>query len=822
MVYWRLRIAIRIGLTLGLIVAVVPDLGAADAAVDFGRQIVPLLRERCFRCHEGRQSRAGVRLDLRAELIGETGRDPLVIAGKSAQSRLIAVVSGRDPATKMPPEGPALTPGEVDSLARWIDSGMTWDANLLPDKEGGRQHWAFQPIRRPVVPIMADDTWSRTPVDRFIVAAQRDRRVTPAAEASRRVVARRLFLDLWGLPPTWDDVRQFVADERPDAVDQLIERLLADPRYGERWGRHWLDLARWAESEGFESNHPRPFAWRYRDYVVQAVSADKPFDQFIRQQIAGDELAQYSDENLIATGFLAAARISSNEEDKWLQRNDVTVDVVNTVGSAFLGLTLHCAQCHDHKFDPIGAQDYYALHAFFARGLPLNVALQDPRLQQEFERNARPEYEQAVALQRTLLEQGRQSFIADTRSRLTAEERRIYDTPADRRTAAEELQARQIDLRFQKTSGEFERRIDPASRPLYDALKKRIDQLTPQVPRVPQTFAFYSPVTSPHRLNVLPSQGFYPLPYDPAEMARQKTYVMPRGEVHQIGKDVQPAFPEILSDSASGSVPRTRRDLADWLAHRDQPLVPRVWVNRVWQYHFGRGLVATADDFGIRGSRPTHPELLDWLAAVFLEHGGSTRHLHRLILNSAVYRQSTHAAPGIVVRDPENRWLTRWTPRRLEAEAIRDAWLCASGELDLTRGGPSVPLDQRETSLRRSLYLFQRRGQAPDAQRLFDGPQECSTSVARREVSTSPLQSLYLLNSDFSIRRARALAERLRGAGTEPSALIQAAFHQILVRDPDTEELAAALELWYASSGQAPLESLCQALLNLNEFNYRE
>lgn len=809
-------------LAFGLIAGAVPAAGDDTKTVDFARQVFPLLRERCFRCHEGRNARAGIRLDLRAELTGDTGRDPLVAIGQSADSRLIEIVSGRDPALRMPPQGAPLKPEEVSLLARWIDGGLAWDASLLPEREPGREHWAFQPVRRPAVPVVDDGGWSRTPIDHFVAAAHRSRSVTPAKEASRRVLIRRMFLDLWGLPPTWGDVQEFLADERSDAVECLVERLLADPRYGERWGRHWLDAARWAESEGFESNHPRPFAWRYRDYVVRSFNSDQGFDRFVSQQIAGDELPDLADENLIATGFLAAARISSNEEDKWLQRNDVSVDIVNAVGSALLGLTWHCAQCHDHKFDPFSARDYYALHAFFARGLPLNVGLSDPALHREYERGRRPEYDLAVALQRTLFEQARERFVSEVRAQLAPDELRIYELPDDRRTPEEELQFRKIGLKFQKTAGEVEKRIDPANHRLYDELKQRIGELTSQLPPAPQTFAFYSPVTSPHPLTVFPSVGFYPLPYDPDELRRLQTYVMVRGDVHLIGEEVHPDYPEVLRPSPSTPLPRSRRDLADWLTRREQPLVPRVWVNRIWQHHFGRGLVATPEDFGVRGARPTHPELLEWLAAEFIERGWSTKHIHRLILTSAVYRQSAETSPNARDVDPDNHWMTRWMTRRLEAEALRDAWLAAAGELDLQSGGPSVPVEQREASLRRSLYLFQRRGQAPDVQRLFDGPQECAASIARRDVSTSPLQSLYLLNSEFSILRAQSLTRQLQGSALEPAASIAAAFRRILLREPDAEELAAALELWNCSGDAVPLELLCQALLNLNEFNFLE
>lgn len=794
---------------------------AADpSAVDFGNEVLPILRERCFRCHEGHEPRAGVRLDVRSELLDKHGDEALVVPRKSANSRLLKAVIGADPGLRMPPEGPGLKPAEIAVLARWIDAGLPWDANLLPESNAAKDHWSFQPVQWPSVPVTSGD-WPHSAVDAFVVRAQQKQGLVPAEGASRRVLMRRLFLDLCGLPPTWEDWQAFSTDDSPDAVEQLIDRLLADPRYGEHQARLWLDLARWAESEGFESNHPRPFAWRYRDYVVRSFNRDQPFAKFIEQQIAGDELPEYCDENLIATGYLAAARISSNEEDKSLQRNDVAVDIVNAVGSGLLGLTLHCAQCHDHKFDPLTARDYYSLQAFFVRGLPLNVALHSPEVRAEYERARPAELAPAIALQRTLFEQGQATLFAEIRAELSPEERRVYDLPANQRTPAEELRARKINLKFQKSNGEIEKHIDPANRKLYDELKKRTNELAAKAPPVPQTFAFFSPVTSPHRLEVLSSLGFYPLPYDPNELASLKTYVLNRGEVHQLGAEVQPGFPEVLRRT-SMQPPQNRLDLARWLTHAEQPLVPRVWVNRLWQQHLGRGLVATADDFGLRGARPSHPELLDWLAAEFLAGGGSTKQIQRLIVTSATYQQSALGSPDSVRRDPDNRWLTRHVPRRLSAEMIRDAWLVTSGQLDPQHTGPSVPLEGREQSARRSLYLFQRRGQAPDVQRLFDGPQECAASLAKREVTTSPLQSLYLLNSPFAVEQSQALAARLSGTDNQQMEVIRSAFRSILLREPTADELTAAQELWRAADGPAAPASLCQALLNLNEFIYVE
>jgi len=825
---------------------------------NFRRDVYPLLQSRCFECHRGFDADSGVRLDLREEILGETTGKPLAIPGDSKRSRLHELVSGRDPDKRMPPEGNRLTAEEMALLGRWIDAGLPWDDALLPPVAPESDHWAFQAVKRPAVPSLSLNSDLANPIDAFVAANQQEAGLAFAPEADRRTLIRRLYFDLLGLPPSPEEVDAFVSDQRPDASERLVDCLLASPQHGERWGRHWLDIARWAESEGFESNHPRPFAWRYRDYVVDSSNRDRPFDQFIVQQIAGDELPEYSDENLIATGFLAAARISSNEEDKWLQRNDVNVDIVNAVGSALLGVSLHCAQCHNHKFDPFPARDFYRLQAFFVRGQPANIRLRDAdSASDDFEKQRH--YEAAVDERERLLALGRQHYVEWERERLSDAQRQAVDTPLDQRTIEQELLARKVALTFERTANEYEKHIPESNRARYGELKKQIAELEKERSLVPQTFAYYSPVQSPHKLEVLPSLGFYPLPFDSDFFTRVRPYVMVRGDVHAIGLHVQPGWPKVLAGPPVGVPPSggveesrlkpelqlRRTDLARWLADRNNPLVARVWANRIWHYHFGRGIVATTDDFGVKGAAPTHPELLDWLAAELVDSGWSTKHLHRLIVTSRTYRQTSRvgvpalAGPpeGGTPTDPDNRLLTRFTPRRLEAETLRDAMLSATGELDLSLGGGSVPIEQREKSPRRSLYLFQKRGQASEMQTLFDGPNECSAICGSRLVSTSPLQSLYLLNSQFSSDRAERLSEIVRArSGDDSDCQIDDAFRIVLQRVPTEEERRAAKQLLVTDvpvgvppSGGAEedrlkpgLQLLCQALLNLNEFAYLE
>jgi hypothetical protein len=665
------------------------------------------------------------------------------------------------------------------------------------------------------------------PIDSFIAAGHEVRGLAANPEAPRRVRVRRLFLDLIGLPPSPEEAAAFEADRRPDAYERLVEQLLASPHYGERWGRHWLDVARWAESEGYESNHLRRYAWRYRDWVVASFNADRPFASFVRAQVAGDEMAPCTDENLVATGFLAAARLSSNEEDKRRQRNDVLVDVVNTTAGAFLGLTLGCAQCHNHKFDPLTARDYYRFQGFFVKGQPGNLELKDRTLWAKYNAVRPPEHEPASKLRAALFEKARRRLIAAARAKLSPEQRRALTVPPEKRKPEEERLADEAELKFQLSPNQVERAILPEDRRLYDELKKRLAALEKGLPDRPQTWGFYSPATAAARVEVLPMKGFYPLPYDPAHLARARAHLLIGGDVHRRGEALAPGWPAVFGPTPTLARP-PRLALADWLSSPGNPLPARVWVNRLWGWHFGRGLVATPSDFGTRGAAPTHPELLDWLADEFVRSGGSTKYLQRLIVCSRTYRRSSAPHAGNARLDPDNAFLWRWQPRRLEAEVVRDAMLTVSGELDRTPGGQG-DADEKK-SRRRGLYLFQKRERPPALQGLFDGPSASAESCPRRHVSTVALQSLYLLNNDFAVGRARAFARRvLARAGTDRGKQVGEAFRLALGRAPDAAERAAVGRFFARHAGdQEPgevpvaLVQLCGALLNVNEFVYIE
>jgi hypothetical protein len=691
-----------------------------------------------------------------------------------------------------------------------------------PDKAA--KHWAFQPARPVAPPPVKNAAWVRNPIDAFIAAQHEARGLTPAAEADRRTLLRRVTLDLTGLPPTPAEIDAFLQDTSADAYEKVVDRLLASPAYGERWGRHWLDVARWAESEGYESNHLRPHAWRYRDWVVRSVNQDLPFADFVRAQLAGDEIEPYSDDNLIATGFLAAARLSSNEEDKARQRNDMLVDIANATGNAFLGLTFNCAQCHAHKFDPISARDYYRFQGFFLQGHLGNLALRDA--DPPATRRA-AEYDRIVDLREAILEKARLLYMEGVRSKLSPKEQAALAVPPGKRTPAQEKLVRDSMFNHLPGRAPLEKAIPAADRKLYDELKARIALWEKTTPERPQTAGFFSPVTSPHRIEVLPMKGFYPPPLEPEELAHARPRLLFSGDVHTPRDLLDVGWPAVFGPTPAAVADKPRLALAAWLTDPANPLTARVYVNRLWQGHFGRGIVATPGDFGTRGAKPSHPELLDWLAGEFLRQGGSSRKLHRLIVTSATYRQSARASSAENAKiDPNNVSWWRWQPRRLEAEAIRDSLLAVSGELDRRVGGPGTT---DEKSMRRSIYLFQKRHQPPAVQALFDGPNGVVESCPQRHVSTAPLQALYLLNNDFSVQRARALARRLVTlVGDDRGRQVEAAFVLAFGRPPDASDRAAA-ERFFKNfpSGNPPqgepapsLVHFCQALLNANEFVY--
>jgi hypothetical protein len=827
--------------------------------IDFRKHIYPLLVERCFQCHKGAHAKSDYRLDVRSAILGEIDGQPLAVPGKSAESMLVKVVAGQVKGKTMPPagKGERLSPEEIGLVRAWVDQGLAWDESLLPARLKV-EHWAFKPVQKPAPPS-SGGAWVRNPIDAFIAQQHEAKGLKPAPEAERSVLIRRLYLDLIGLPPNIEEMDRAANDASAQWYEDLVERLLASPHYGERWGRHWLDVARYADSEGYENDALRPFAWRYRDYVVKSFNDDKPYDLFIRQQLAGDELMPYSDENLIATGFLAGARFSGNEEDKLKQRSDVLIDIVNATASALLGLSMHCAQCHNHKWDPLTQRDYYRFYGFFVKGQMNNLLLKDGDLWKQYEASIPRALAPAEQLRQTLFDQVKARLTEEAKKKLPGETRTALQTAADKRTPKQQELAKAAEKGLQFKTEDVEKAIPAEDKELYAALKKRIESLKKELPEKPQTIGFYSP-TGPHQVDVITLKANYPLGYVPDELKKARPYLFVRGDPAQKGPELDVGWPAVFGPTPAekvGKAPRTA--LAEWLADPANPLTARAWVNRIWAYHFGRGIVATPGDFGTKGARPTHPELLDYLAAELIGLADSTssanlpsairhpqsmpwstKHIHRLIVCSSTYRQSAAFNSDYARIDPDNQYLWRWAPRRLESEAIRDSVLAVSGELARQIGGPGVPLvernkyttvdppREREGVFRRSLYIQQMRDGMPPMQQLFDGP-TANESCPRRHVSTVSLQPLFLLNSDYMLNRARTFANRVAAvAGSDHNRQIETAYQLALGRKPVDQErqiVKVFFEPMVATDSkgqQGALVQFCHMLLNLNEFIYVE
>jgi cytochrome c553 len=771
---------------LGLCLAAAPGrAGAQD--VDFNRDVLPILSGRCFACHgpdtDGRK--ADLRLDLRTDAVADRDGGPVLVPGRPDKSALIARVSGQVKGGRMPPAraGPPLTAEQIQMLTRWVEQGAKY-----------AEHWAFVPPKRPPVPAVKDAAWSCTPVDAFILAVLEGNSLKHSAQASRAVLIRRASLDLLGLPPTPAEVEAFINDAAPDAYARLIDRLLASPHYGERWGRHWLDVVRYADSGGFETDIFFSHAWRYRDYVIRAFNADKPFDRFVREQVAGDELYPGDAEAQLATGLYTIGPVLQEAAmvPGQLEYDQLT-DAVDTTASAFLGLTVACARCHDHKYDPISQHDYYALQGLFAASDLYDLKPDGSKSNNNGK----------VAVKTTLplfeFEQLRARAQAETDPSLRKKYLlQLLDTnPAGKGKGAGQPEAV---------------RLEAAEKLLNVACQIPVRVLA-------------------HRAKPLPVR------------------LLKRGELGQPGDLVPPGLPERLAgpDRARDIADQKRRAaLAEWLASAKNPLTARVIVNRVWQWHFGQGLVRTPNDFGVRGERPSHPELLDWLAVEFMEHGWSPKHLHRLILLSSTYRMASAVDAATLARDPDNRLLTRFQPRRFEAEVIWDLQRAVAGTLDLTMYGLSFapPLDAQEqignfrkwpASLpreahRRGLYILVKRSFRFPLFGVFDLPDNV-TSCGQRDITTVPNQALALLNNRLVVEQARAFAWRLLAEtdGT-PAAVAALAWAYAYGRPLDDEErrrvmdfLQARERAWAATSSEPlrrAVEELCLALFNTNEFIY--
>jgi mono/diheme cytochrome c family protein len=805
-----------------------PAESATPDNIDFAADILPILETRCFECHGRNRQTHGLRLDLKSAAFkgGDSGV-PAIVPGNSAQSLLIRYVAGLDPKIVMPAAGPRLTAGQVRALRTWIDQGARWpdDARGALENSGTRDkrdHWAFRPRTRPVIPTTRSGA-ARNPIDAFVIARLEEKGWKPARPATNEALMRRIYLDLTGLPPRLDEQDQFLA--HPDAA-KLVDELLARPAYGERWGRHWLDLVRYAESNGYERDAAKPFAWRYRDYVIRAFNEDKPYDRFILEQLAGDELEDRDADTLIATSYYRLGPWDDEPADEQEDRFDQLEDIVSTTSQVFMGLTLGCARCHNHKFEPLTARDYYSMVAIF-NGLErphegrteLAVPIGTPaELDVEARRDSEiePLQKQIATIRNTF----RADFLSSGRSGLPAEAVQAFLTEPAKRDAAQRSLVNQAAEKLEK---DVTNAIPAETASQIASLEARIAGLKKQTPDLPRAYLMAERSPTP-----------------------PVTHLLIRGKAAVPGPEVPPAVPAILADRQPEfpTLSRTsgrRLGLARWLASSENPLTARIIVNRIWQFHFGDGIVRTPSDFGVMGDRPTHSELLDWLANWFVENGWSIKKLHRLIMSSDTYRMSRDSNPEYLTKDPENRLMWRNGYRRLEVEAILDSALAVSGRLNRKMNGPSMypfipkaalegssdpdkiwqPFDENEAS-RRTVYAFIKRSLLVPTLEVLDF---CDTarSSARRLNTSVATQALTLFNGDFMNRQAGHFAQRLRReAGEDPDRQVELAYRLALARRPTTAEKTRMLSFLGAHGGEDGLVQLCRVIFNLNEFVYPE
>jgi len=721
-----------------------------------------------------------------------------------------------------------------------------------PFTKQDREYWALQPVRRPDIPKVENTAWLRNPIDAFILKRLEDKGIQPAAEADRTTLIRRVTFDLTGLPPAPEDVRAFLADTAAGAYERLVDRLLASPAYGERWARHWLDVARYAESDGFRADEYRPNIWRYRDYVVRSLNEDKSYDRFVKEQIAGDELWPDDPQARIATAFSRHYPEEWNARDLEQRRQETLQDITDAVGSAFMGLTFGCAKCHDHKFDPILHRDYYRLQAFFANtanddSIPLwskQKRIEEHLKSEEWDRATRGIRDEMAAL----LQEARQAVTEDEFFKFPDQIKAAVAKSPEQRSPFEQQMAHRARIITEPSL--------PLSLPrLKGAKKKRYDELQAKLATFNNLYSAQEPIGAGMR-----DLG----PHAPA------TRILEVGNYARPLEEVEPGFLTILDpapakiDPPAGLQSTGRRTaLANWLTGPENPLTARVMMNRLWDHHFGVGIVATPGDFGRMGQRPTHPELLDWLSDEFVHNGWSLKRMHRLMVTSSAYRQSSLHREDAKQRDPLNRLLWRFRPQRLEAEAIRDSALYVSGLLNPAIGGPSVtpplppgmppPAGGWELSRdpadnhRRSLYISVRRTASYPMLGAFDMPDSNESCSRRTQTVTAP-QALTLLNAEQSLEWSQAFAGRvIERAGDNLSKQIEEAFYLAYSRRPDPWEQdrimtfvnrqrgllserqakgeTLALPTTVTAGMQAPeaaaLVDLCLTLINSNEFVYR-
>jgi mono/diheme cytochrome c family protein len=946
-----------------------------SAAVQFFEtKVRPVLVANCFECHADKKQRGDLRLDSLAAMLEGGEQGPAIVPGHPEKSLLVKAIN-QDGKVKMPPKNKKLTRDEIDALTQWIAMGAPWPAGdkATPTRKGefqisdkDRAHWAYQPVKRPALPAVKNQAWVRNPIDAFILARLEAKGLAPAPPASKQEIARRLYYDLTGLPPTPRDIEAFVNDAAPDAYEKLVDKLLTSPHYGEKWARHWLDLVRYAETNSYERDNPKPHIWRYRDYVIRAFNDDKPFDRFLREQLAGDEIFPGDNDALIATGFYRLGVWDDEPVDPKQARYDGLDDIIATIGQSMLGMTLDCARCHNHKIDPIAQKDYYKMVAFLHginhyRGggadelRPIGNAKQMEAYKKTLEEHEEKRAKTQAGLTalenefRKLYKPGAQ-FVGSDLDELTYRfyrnawtklpdfsqfkhedegklPKKLFDISPRTRNEAfgfvyegflivprdgkytffldsddgsrlslagkaiitydgihgmGKVQTKTIELKkgrtpvkleyFQNVFGYglyvgwsgpgFEKRNLSAPSDPAAAATDITEQMHRDGARVLGEQKYKEWFSLLKQMNFLRKPPAMPnvdmaLCVVEAGTKAPDTFVFNRGNPHVLADKVEPGFPTVFNipdppipAAKPGARSSGRRTvLANWIASKDNPMTARVMVNRLWQHHFGRGIVRTPSDFGNHGMRPTHPELLDWLADEFAAKGWSMKAMHRLILTSSAYRMASRTdakATELGIKlDVANDLFWHFDMRRLSAEEIRDSILAVSGNLNLKMAGPGIyppipkevlagqsvpgrgwPVSSPEEAARRSVYVHVKRSLLLPILDAFDLAEPDRTTAVRFS-STVPTQALSFLNGDFMNQQAKIFANRLKKeAGTDVNAQVRLALYLATARQPSAAEVRRGVGLIETlqredrvSEGVA-LQSFCLVVLNLNEFVY--
>lgn len=850
----------------------------AQAPVSFSKDIQPTLEQNCLNCHGPAVQSSRLNLSTLEGAVTGGARGSAIVPGRAEDSRLYRMVAGLDKPA-MPLGGKKLTDGQIAAIRNWIDQGAHWDAGAVAKTQSGaasdfadmekvqlppgaRDYWAFKsPVQAPV-PAVAQQF--SNPIDRFLEKARQEKGLKVAPKADRLTLLRRAYMDLVGLPPSPEEIDAFMGDTAPGAWERLVDKLLASPHYGERWGRHWLDAARYADSSGYENDTDQPNLWRYRDYVIKSFNDDKPYNTFIKEQIAGDEIPNRTDDSLIATGFLRAGpRVRNHEHANPARRFDYLDDVLGAVGKGMLGMTVQCARCHDHKFDPILQKDYYAMEASIYGYVEVEYPL-GPREQADAYMRKMTEIEEKVADLKDQIEAidkpyRDKSELDGIRKKYPPEVVRAVEKPESERTPGERLLAIQVLKSGYGRSSAVDKIMSPE-----DAAKKKAlnDQIAALNAETPKPLPMASIVTDGDwrsvglgygdrnegacpkcELEYVGAGKFLELGPGNANYKVPPSYFLMRGDPDSKAYPTKPGFLSVITNGnpptalppADGRTSGRRLALAEWLISRDNPLPARVMVNRIWEHHFGKGIVPTLDNFGKMGEQPTNQALLDWLAVEFMNKGWSIKQMQRLMMTSEAYQMaSEYNDDSSAKNDPEDTYLWRYRIQRLEGEIIRDNIMSVAGSIDLTMGGPAIfpHVDESFTKTlfrgiyrnqedgpdvwRRSIYIYQKRALPSPMLQAFDLP-DSSQSFGARYVSTVPTQALQLMNDDFVLNQAQLFANRVKKeAGSDVAKQVDLAYRIALTRPPTQRELSLATDMILSGS----LVDFTNVMLNLSEFLY--